>query len=140
MYVGGCSGIEIGREAKWSWLDEIPSSVDTLTLVMEPEEDVWGDTRWRFRRVAAFEGRLDPDLLWDGIARALVGNAGVLEIVGIESIDRDWTRMSIEKEKEAIRWVFGKALRAKGWSDLSVAERVKGLQFVERREFDKRLF
>lgn len=165
VFVGACTGFEIMPQAYHTWLDCIPATVEKLTLVMQPREDfsAWEKTlpqaddfsvmlsirrrlwrapngRWRFKDQEGEDGRIcGPRYLWILLSKALMGKAGMLEVVGLETIDNDWTEMTIEEAearlREALRYELA---NSSSCSEADAEDRSQRIKFMSRREFDAR--
>lgn len=140
VYVGACSGIEVGPEAKHHLLDHVPSTLERLVLIMEPRRQSWASTngRWVFRRVAGVEGRLDPMHLWRALGRVCSTKAQQVEIVGIESIDRDWTELSMKLEMAAVRMMAKASGMRRGMSEPEARAKAEAVVFTERSRYSGR--
>lgn len=121
-------------EKNGKWIEKSPITLDRLSLVFVTE----GGKGWTFSRGG--QGGAIPAIiwLWNEIGLALSGNAKVLEVVGMELIDKVWAEMDlkgmIEKTREAMRRV----LLDQGWDEATIVKRVEGVRFLKRREFDAR--
>lgn len=72
------------------------------------------------------------------LALACSGEAKLIEVVGLETIRRDWTEAEVEVEIEAIRRSLKKFLEGKGWDEARASERAAEIVFISGDDFIKR--
>lgn len=160
VFVGACTGCEFLDQAAHHWIENIPSSVERLTMVMQPREEVEGwmkaKSRYEFSRMLHIREGLwefpngrwrmmnddrshTPAWLWRELGLAMIGKAGILEVVGLETVDRDWTKISVKEAEEELRVSLRRWLmEGYDWAEEMAEARVQAIRFMDRREFDAR--